>query len=199
MTIKMNQLSAGVLLAASAFAAPSYAAAVTDVVQAPSAYFLPVSASPYDSPYYRDRSQDWGWTHSAIAGAFTTASLSISAFDVDYSSGETDNIYALDSGDWVFLGTLTGSDGNWEYGNAFNLGSNFFDDIATGLQVKIDIDATNSGWVVTLGKSALSLDGGALPPPLPGVPEPSSWAMMIAGFGLVGASMRRRKSAAVTA
>ena len=29
----------------------------------------------------------------------------------------------------------------------------------------------------------------------PGVPEPASWALMIAGFGLVGASMRRRRAA----
>jgi hypothetical protein len=28
-----------------------------------------------------------------------------------------------------------------------------------------------------------------------GVPEPSSWAMLIAGFGLTGATMRRRRSA----
>jgi opacity protein-like surface antigen len=28
-----------------------------------------------------------------------------------------------------------------------------------------------------------------------GVPEPQSWALMIAGFGLVGAAMRRRKAA----
>ena len=26
-----------------------------------------------------------------------------------------------------------------------------------------------------------------------GVPEPASWALMIGGFGLVGASMRRRR------
>jgi hypothetical protein len=26
------------------------------------------------------------------------------------------------------------------------------------------------------------------------VPEPASWAMMIAGFGLVGGSMRRRST-----
>ena len=32
---------------------------------------------------------------------------------------------------------------------------------------------------------------------LPGVPEPASWAMMIAGFGLVGTTMRRRRSALV--
>lgn len=31
------------------------------------------------------------------------------------------------------------------------------------------------------------------------VPEPASWAMLVAGFGLVGASMRRRKSVAVSA
>lgn len=31
---------------------------------------------------------------------------------------------------------------------------------------------------------------------LPGVPEPSTWAMLIAGFGLVGATMRRRATVA---
>jgi hypothetical protein len=30
-------------------------------------------------------------------------------------------------------------------------------------------------------------------PPVPGVPEPASWAMLIAGFGLVGAASRRRR------
>lgn len=30
---------------------------------------------------------------------------------------------------------------------------------------------------------------------IPGVPEPSSWALMIGGFGLIGASMRRRSAA----
>lgn len=30
--------------------------------------------------------------------------------------------------------------------------------------------------------------------PTPGVPEPTTWAMMILGFGVVGSKMRRRKS-----
>ncbi|OYU15378.1 MAG: hypothetical protein CFE37_06425 [Alphaproteobacteria bacterium PA4] len=34
------------------------------------------------------------------------------------------------------------------------------------------------------------------PPPGPGVPEPASWALLIAGFGLTGAALRRRRAAA---
>lgn len=34
------------------------------------------------------------------------------------------------------------------------------------------------------------------PPPVPGVPEPSTWAMLMAGFGLVGAAVRRRQALA---
>ncbi len=42
------------------------------------------------------------------------------------------------------------------------------------------------------------LDGfGAVAPPPGGVPEPAAWAMMLAGFGLVGSVMRRREKAAV--
>lgn len=37
----------------------------------------------------------------------------------------------------------------------------------------------------------LTIDAGA-------VPEPAAWAMMLAGFGLVGAAMRRREKVAVT-
>ena len=37
------------------------------------------------------------------------------------------------------------------------------------------------------------------PPPvvIPGVPEPASWAMMLGGFGLLGATLRTRKTAQV--
>ena len=34
------------------------------------------------------------------------------------------------------------------------------------------------------------------PPSNGGVPEPASWALMIAGFGLTGAMLRRRRRAA---
>ena len=47
----------------------------------------------------------------------------------------------------------------------------------------------------TQGGSAV----GEATPPTAGVPEPATWAMMIAGFGLVGASLRRRRRTAFTA
>jgi hypothetical protein len=38
------------------------------------------------------------------------------------------------------------------------------------------------------------LDRGMVVPPMPGVPEPATWAMMIAGFAMAGAGVRRRRS-----
>ena len=67
--------------------------------------------------------------------------------------------------------------------------------MAAGLQVQIHIDANNAGWVVTLGKSVLSIDGGGVPPPAPGVPEPATWAMMMLGFVGLGAVAYRKRAA----
>lgn len=50
----------------------------------------------------------------------------------------------------------------------------------------ITIDGQNPGGS---SNAALFLNG------TPSVPEPASWAMLIAGLGIVGASMRRRKTA----
>ena len=95
------------------------------------------------------------------------------------------------------LGTLAGANDIYSY-TTFNLGSNFFDDIANGLQVYMTIDNNNGGWFVTLGKSVIALDNATLPPVTPGVPEPSTWAMMLLGFAGVGyLTYRRRKAAAV--
>lgn len=182
-----------------ALAPSAHAVPVTDTIEAPTGYFAPGEAQTYDQPYYRTWNQDWGWQHNAIATPFTTATLNISAFDVDKSSGEIDNIYAYDGAVRVLLGSLNGASDIYSF-TTFNLTSNFFDDIQTGLKVEIDIDVVTQGsWLVTLGKSSLSLDGGGLPPPVPGVPEASTWAMMILGFAGVGfVTYRRRKHSMAT-
>lgn len=40
----------------------------------------------------------------------------------------------------------------------------------------------------------ITFDVRAVAPPVGGIPEPASWAMMIGGFGLVGAAQRRQRS-----
>jgi PEP-CTERM motif len=70
-----------------------------------------------------------------------------------------------------------------------------FADVATGLFVHIEIDSTDAGWEVTLGKSVLSIDGSGIPNPTPGAPEPATWAMMLMGFvGLGAVAYRKRAS-----
>jgi hypothetical protein len=179
-----------------ALLASSASAQVTDTVQAPTGFFVPTDAQKYDDPYWRFSDQDWGWTHNGIGGTITSATLNISAFDVDFSSGEIDNIYAYDNGVAVLLGSLAGGSDIYSF-TEFVLGANFYDDIAGGLQVWVDIDTAQEGWQLTLAKSSLAVNGGRLPDPNPGVPEPAAWGMLIGGFGMAGAAMRRRRRTAV--
>ena len=170
-------------------------AAYVDVVQSPTLYFTPDDALKASSPYYRYSDGDWGWTHNPIAGTPSSASLNISAYDVDYLgdgwySGERDYIYALDSGTWVSLGYLTGLDNTWSY-TSFVLGPQFYDDIGAGLQVKMDIDTANEGWAVSIAKSALEVDGGQLPNPDPSIPDPASTAILLGASAAALARLKR--------
>ncbi len=156
-----------------------------DIEEFPTGFFTPTSST--SAPYYRWWDEDWGWQHDGI-NVVGSAELSISAWDVDWQSGEVDIIYAKDEGNWVQIGTLGGLNNDWSY-TTFTLGSNFFDEIETGLEVWIDIDTTHNydNWAVLLAKSVLITDGeGTLPDPEPNpqVPEPAT--LLLLGLGLVG-------------
>ena len=67
-------------------------------------------------------------------------------------------------------------------------------------------DVTASDGIGTVGPNGdyyhfnVSFSGGNFSqvPPVPAVPEPATWGMMILGFGVVGASLRRRRSSVRT-
>jgi hypothetical protein len=174
----------------------AFSAAVTDVISAPTGYFVPDQSEVYNDPYYRASYEDWGWTHNAIGGTITSASLNIDAWDVDHAQGETNIIsaWSIQANDWVVLGELEGANNAWGY-TSFTLDSTWFDEIAAGLQIWMDIDSTNAGWLVSLAKSALEVNGGTLPGPGPS-PVPVPAAVWLFGSGLLGlAGFSRKKKA----
>jgi PEP-CTERM motif len=86
---------------------------------------------------------------------------------------------------------------------AANVEFNFNDDVGNGFQLRLNgSEVPGANWlfwnggtspVVGTGNTA-GLDGVTFGD-TGGVPEPASWALMITGFGLVGAAMRRRNLA----
>ena len=113
--MKKNTLIAFGVVAMSV-SAGTLAAPITDVQEysnnTATEYFVDSDANKYDSPYYRGANQDWGWTHNAIAGSFSSIVLEISAFDVDALCGsgqcEEDMISIWDGASWVGFGNLDG-------------------------------------------------------------------------------------------
>jgi len=175
-------------------------ASVVDVIQSPTGYFVPSDAMKLYAPYYRWFDEDWGWQHNPIAlDPVTSAELYISAYDIDSAYGQVDDVYVKDEGVWVNLGSMTGVNNQWSY-RTYSLGSQFFNEVQSGLEVWFDIDVENNRdtWAVTLAKSVLTVNGGTPPDPRPlGIPEPAT-LLVWSGLGGLGAVMawRRKRQAA---
>jgi hypothetical protein len=70
---------------------------------------------------------------------------------------------------------------------------------ANGPDLKIDWSLSSSTDTHVGSLFSDVIPAVTIPPPPPPIPEPGTWAMMIVGFGLVGAGLRMRSRARVSA
>ena len=183
----------GVMLAA--FSGTVAQASTIDIKEYPTGYFTASQSSTYDAPYYRWFNEDWGWTHGGVDAPTTSATLFISAWDVDASQGEVDNIYAYLGNTKTLLGSLKGLNDNWGY-TTFNLDINIWGaELVSGLRVWMDIDSTHNSntWAVALAKAVVTIDGGTPPPPNPGGVPDGGATLALLGGALMGLGVLRRK------
>ena len=116
----------------------------------------------------------WKVTHGGVISVFDLF-LSSSCADAYFDYGSTsDSWVGLDTDPWLPDGALVG----------FNGSLRTFPIDGSGVPVDISEFSSYSGFV----------DFAGLPPPS-GAPEPGVWAMLVMGFGGLGALLRRRRPA----
>jgi len=128
-------------------------------------FFLPPDVTMDHSPYFRMSLEDWDWTHvvkgmvPADANGIQSASLTITAWDVDTEEGEVDIIYA----NGVRLGTLQGMAPGQERvwtTTVFNLPPSLLQELWRDGEITIfmDIDHDVVGDRVDIGTSTLAVN-----------------------------------------
>jgi PEP-CTERM motif len=140
---------------------------------------------------------------TGLSGVGTAVRYSVNAFTVSQSGGYNFlNTTAYDS----FLGIHAGS---FNPANGLQNAIAYSDDFvgldggftALALLAGVSYFAVSSGFENTdFGAYSLNINGPGTITGAggPAVPEPASWALMLTGFGLAGAAMRRRQSVRVT-
>jgi hypothetical protein len=80
----------------------------------------------------------------------------------------------------------------WDYRNSYIIPTSA--DVTSKGYFQYDVEHSNPDGSNAVLDSYLQLNlAGAFVPPIPGAPEPATWAAMLVGFGAVGAVMRRRR------
>jgi hypothetical protein len=125
--------------------------------------------------YYIDPAASSGFTYAAGDGPYFAS--------VTVTSDAT--LWLFQSGHWVQIASLL-------QGQSYT-----FDQGGVGQFQLRDINDPGDHYVTGVSFAGSGVFNG-IQAVIGGVPEPTSWAMMLAGFGLVGGAMRRRQRTAVT-
>ena len=104
----------------------------------------------------------------------TNGGVAINFAPPSISSGSITRMFDLTLSSTYFAGFLNGSGGT-----------------AAGAQARLLAGLNSGQGYFNLHTS--NFQGGEIRANLSAIPEPSSWAMLIAGFGLVGGTLRRRR------
>ena len=129
---------------------------------------------------------------------------SADAFNFQYSLTSTNIADAVDSAAWKDLDSLDFASPNNAAVGALNGNTNStaLTGSLTNLMIGanatfairfLDVDASSSDDGLAVDNFTVTARAGAVTP-APAVPEPATWAMMVIGFGLVGGTMRRRRT-----
>jgi hypothetical protein len=161
------------------------------------AYATGTNARTYYNTAYLPESNDARWVNATgdgngISGETTVFRTTFSLAGYDAATATLTGQFGVDDAGTVALnGVIISTYGGFNTLQGFLSNSGFLAGLNT-----LDFSVTNgagptsfivSGLTVTANETAAA------------VPEPATWGMMILGFGMVGAGMRRRKSTLVAA
>jgi hypothetical protein len=169
--------------------------------------------APFDVPTGTDGSgpnfsATWTFNYAAPLGPVNSGLLEFGLYDGDSAaSGDQVALFTLNGFDLTaeLNAILEGKPGLQSSENFYSLTlpGSVYADLATGtatfaLTLKgpglgILGETPNNG--ATLDFATLTVGSRDVGGP-PGIPEPGTWALMLAGFGLTGAELRRRRAAA---
>jgi len=140
-------------------------------------------------------SSDFVFTTSAAAGDAAQALLDQVFLDTGLGSFDSNPQLTLGCETAGIFGCFAGvpyAGGLIVYWQDANNGTTFGDSVFPGFGTLADSDTSNAGghvWAI------FTLSAGVAG----GVPEPSTWAMMLLGFGGIGLAMRRKRKVAALA
>lgn len=124
----------------------------------------------------------FGSVSQTVAGLVTGATYKFGWAYAGRNGGGAQLLDVFVNGSKVAQNSSNGSFAGW-HDNALNF-------TATGPSAKIMFSSVNAGGNQSYGNLITGVSVG-------GVPEPASWAMMIAGFGMIGFAVRRRNRLAI--